>query len=590
MNVLRVFTIALVSIMLLAVTVSCGGDDDSSDAGSSAGQASQASPSKSSPSKAASTKATPKPEAKKADQPKATQKSMGDLRVAITALSHESNLHWVGTSDSLIGSRPAAEYLLDVDPNKGVEVPMLATSWDMSADAKTWTFNIREDVPFHYGYGNVTSEDVKLSLEMVRAEDAIQSNTSYWRGIIDSVDLPDDQTLQINLKYGDPDLYWTIAANGEVMIMSSAQWDGGAGKDAFEEKPAYTGGYQYVDRELGNWIQFEKVPYDHWRQNPDFDGLKMHLVPEDFTRLAMILADEVDISSVSRALHPEVKEAGMVIVPGNFPSISANAMFGGQYYLEPDTLDQSIPWANLETGKLVREAMNRAINREEIIDTLFSGVGEPMPVVAHHQTKPGFDDRWLEKQASGKTLYEERYGYDPEKSRELLAQAGYPDGFEMTFHTFPQSGFPETRDLADAFQLYFEDIGIKVNLVENPSLAGVREHYKGRTADFMWIFRGGARLPANDTRVFYAKEGIVHVYESEEIEKNYADYKASVDPEERSRLIAAVGDEIFEEYARIPIAWFFFDVAVNPDRVAEYNFPGNITGIITHLDSVKAAR
>ena len=581
MNFFRFLTLALVFGMVLSVSVSCGGgDEDSSDAGPAATQ----------PPQASSSKATPKPETKKVEKPKATQKSMGDLRVAITALSHESNFHWVGTFDSLIGARPAAEYLLDVDPLKGVEVPMLATSWKMSADAKTWTFNIREDVPFHFGYGNVTSKDVELALELVRGEDAIQSNTSYWRNIIDSVHLPDDHTIELNLTNGDPDLYWAIAANGEIMIPSTKQWDGGAGRDAFDEKPAYTGPYQYVDRVLGNWIQFEKVPYDHWRVDTDFDGLKMHLVPEDFTRLAMILAGEVDISSVSRALHPEVREAGMVIIPGNFPSISANAMFGGQYYLTPETLDESIPWANLKTGKLVREAMNRAINREEIIDVLFSGVGEPMPVVAHHQTKPGFDDRWLEKQPSGKTLYDERYGYDPEKARELLAQAGYPDGFEMTFHTFPQSGFPETRDLADSFQLYFEDIGIKVNLVENPSLAGVREHYKGRTSDFMWIFRGGSRLPANDVRIFYAKEGIVHVYESDEIEKNYAAFKQSVDPEERDRLMTAVGEEIFEEYARIPIAWFFFDVAVDPKRVAAYDFPGTITGIITHLDSVKAAR
>ena len=54
--------------------------------------------------------------------------------------------------------------------------------------------------------------------------------------------------------------------------------------------------------------------------------------------------------------------------------------------------------------------------------------------------------------------------------------------------------------------------------------------------------------------------------------------------------MTAVGDEIFEEYARIPIAWFFFDVAVDPKRVAAYDFPGTVTGIITHLDSVKAAR
>jgi len=582
MNFFRFLTLALVFVMVLAVTVSCGGgDEDSPDGVADATQ----------PSQASSSEATPKPVTKNVDKPpKTTKKSMGDLRVAITALSHESNFHWIGSSDSLIGARPAAEYLIDVDAETGVEVPMLATSWEMSPDAKTWTFNLRKDVEFHYGYGSMTSRDVELGLDLLRREDAIQTDTSYWRNVLESVHLPDDHTIELTLKYGDPDLYWPIAANGGVLIPSAKQWDGGAGIDAFEERPAYTGPYQYVDRELGNWIQFEKVPYDHWRVDTDFDGLKMHLVPEDFTRLAMILAGEVDISSVSKTLHPEVKEAGMVIIPGNFPSISANAMFGGQYYVNTEALDESVPWANLKTGKLVREAMNRAINREEIIDVLFKGVAEPMPVVAHHQTKPGWDDRWLEKQPSGKTLYQERYGYDPEKARELLAQAGYPDGFEMTFHTFPQSGFPETRDIADSFQLYFEDIGIKVNLVENPTLGGIREHYKGYSADFMWIFRGGARLPSNDVRVFYSTEGIVHVYESDEIEKNYGAFKESVDPVERARLIAAVGDEVFEEYARIPIAWFFFDVAVDPKRVAEYNYPGTITGIITHLDLVKANR
>ena len=238
MNFFRFLTLALVFVMVLSVSVSCGGgDEDSQDAGAAATQPSQ-------PSQASSSKATPKPETKKVEKPKAAQKSMGDLRVAITALSHESNFHWIGTFDSLIGMRPAAEYLLDVDPLEGVEVPMLATSWDMSADAKTWTFKIRKDVQFHFGYGNVTSKDVELALDLVRGEDAIQSNTSYWRNIIDSVQLPDDHTIELTLTNGDPDLYWAIAANGEIMIPSTKQWDGGAGRDAFDKKPAYTGPYQ----------------------------------------------------------------------------------------------------------------------------------------------------------------------------------------------------------------------------------------------------------------------------------------------------------------------------------------------------------
>ena len=136
----------------------------------------------------------------------------------------------------------------------------------------------------------------------------------------------------------------------------------------------------------------------------------------------------------------------------------------GQYYVSqvnwnPDTE----PWtAPGETGKLVREAMNRAINREQIINELFKGRGEPMYTTIFHDTLEGWNPRWKDE-------FDAKYGYDPELAKELLDQAGYPgdngqNRFSLEVYQSSLPGLPETIEVAQTVAQSFEDIGIDVKL------------------------------------------------------------------------------------------------------------------------------
>ena len=108
------------------------------------------------------------------------------------------------------------------------------------------------------------------------------------------------------------------------------------------------------------------------------------------------------------------------MVSSQLPAIQVAWSMGGLYLATPGSLDAQTPWADLR----VRQAMNRAIDREVLNTELFNGRGEFMPVLGFHPSLAGWDSEWVKG-------FPEMYGYNPELARELLAEAGYPDGFKF---------------------------------------------------------------------------------------------------------------------------------------------------------------
>ena len=116
---------------------------------------------------------------------------------------------------------------------------------------------------------------------------------------------------------------------------------------------------------------------------------------------------------------------------------------GGQYYTTPEIMGQD-PWVGEnETAAKVRQAMNKAINRKEINDELFGGVGEEIKVWGFHSTLPGWNPDWDAR-------WEEMYGYDPERAKELLAEAGYPNGFKVKVNLSTSTSVPEQIQVGEA--------------------------------------------------------------------------------------------------------------------------------------------
>ena len=153
--------------------------------------------------------------------PVSAQSSEETLIVAGAPPIHETTLPHLSTISSRLISRPIFEHLADVDPiTWDYTRPMLAERWEMSEDAKTWTFYLRQGVSFHDGWGELSAEDVKFSLELLLRQDAINSTASLWRQLIDRIEVVDPLTVRLVLTESNPDVLFELSSWREVQILS----------------------------------------------------------------------------------------------------------------------------------------------------------------------------------------------------------------------------------------------------------------------------------------------------------------------------------------------------------------------------------
>jgi ABC-type transport system substrate-binding protein len=227
-----------------------------------------------------------------------------------------------------------------------------------------------------------------------------------------------------------------------------------------------------------------------------------------------------------------------------------------------------------------------AINRKAIADNIMSGKAGPMLVTRIHPQAdaalwPGIWDTSWEKR------FNELYGYNPTKAKALLKEAGYDKGFEFNVYLYTLPGLPELVDIGQALALDWEAVGLKPKLVEI-DFPRVREQYRTKTIHGgIWGLRGSPNA-LNILRIFNkAKDSVVYAYEHPFIEERFAALDKVVDTAERARLLREIGEHKFSEFADMPLFWLHAEASVNPRYIAEYSFPGSITGFFTHLEYVK---
>ena len=496
----------------------------------------------------------------------------------------ESNLaSLMPTVDSQL--RPMFETLINTGVDGLSYVPQLAIKWEMRPDARAWTFQLREDIPFHFGYGEFTAKDVVHSWEVVTLEDAICSDTDTWKKLVastDDFDIVNDHEIVINLNQSEPDLDWHLSTKlGCMYMVSEAQWNE-EGRDAVLARPAGTGSYQFVERKLGASLLFERVEH-HWRQTPEFKQLLLAFVSEDATRLAMILTEEAHMVQLARDLQPEAVSRGKTVISASLAVRPAILFFGGQYYLTPDKIDPDLPFADVR----VREAMHRAINRQEIIDEIFYGQAKNGYFHYNVASEQGWDPSW-------ETRAPDLHSYDQERSMELLTDAGYPDGFEFTLYVTKWGSMPEWVPMLEALAIMWEDVGLTVNIVET-EYARVREEMRSKEVHGkMWGWPGGAARPPHlGYRVSYASSaeegGLVFAYESALIESVLDRLDQTVDGDEREQLQRQVGEELLVNYTSLPLFANAVQAVIDPEVVAEYTNPGVYYGY-SHLEYIVATR
>src|SRR5499426_2644873 len=262
------------------------------------------------------------------------------------------------------------DYLVGVTPDgQPSQQGGLASKWENSADHKRWTFHLRKGVKFHNGT-EMSSEDVKFSLQRAMGKRSTTGYAGPLRTLIQDIETPAPDRVVIVTK--DPTLiiptYLSRSLSTEGMVLPKKYIEAN-GDDAFARKPVGTGPYKFVEQVVGSHIKLTAVD-DHWRIGvPKYKHVTFKLVPEETTRVALLRRGEVDVADVSRERVKELEGEGF---PIHFRK--EDAILHGWWILGPDG------WVAPMKDKRVREAMNLAIDRAEIVQGVFAGHAEPAAI------------------------------------------------------------------------------------------------------------------------------------------------------------------------------------------------------------------
>lgn len=317
--------------------------------------------------------------------------------------------------------QPAVETLGRYNPD-GTIGPWLATDWELDPESKTITVHLREGVKFHDGT-DFNAEAVKWSVETVSKERGMDT--------FERVEAVDSHTVRFHLKK------WATGQLEDIMwiypITSPTAFEK-MGKDGVMFHPVGTGPFKFESYEPDQYVRYVRFE-NYWQEGlPYLDELEIRIIVDDNTALNAFLGREIDV---------------VVQLPGDlieqyldsteFDVVPLETTVGLEIRgLVANSLDENSPLADVN----VRKAISYAINREEIAQSLFKGLVIPTNQLAMEGTANYTPDL-------------EPFEYNPEKAKQLLAEAGYPDGFSTKL-----IGQPPEALFLQAVQGYLADVGI----------------------------------------------------------------------------------------------------------------------------------
>ena len=323
---------------------------------------------------------------------------------------------------------PVMETLLKADNQENV-LPGLAESWDISPDGKTITLHLRKNVKFHDGT-DFNAEAVKYNLE------AWDVTYAPYLTNVTSINVLDDYTVQLILKKFDSHLLLRFATGSVGMIASPAAMKKPTTPETMaQDHMVGTGPFKFVSWKRQDYVKFVKNP-DYWQPGkPYLDAIEFRFVVDYMTRQLSFKAGEAHYTG---ALYPvdahKLESEGYRIEPSELTFV---------WYFIPDGANPDSPFADLR----VREAVEYAIDRV----TIAQGIGEGYMAAAYQFAQPNapYYDTGLKERV-----------YNPDKARELLAAAGYPNGFDTKIITDVRV----KMDLVTAVRTYLKEVGINCDL------------------------------------------------------------------------------------------------------------------------------
>ena len=500
------------------------------------------------------------------------------LVIAMSPPTVESNLLW---QSGLGEPMPWMQTLVGNDPVTGkYDDSGLARSWEANDDYTEWTFHLHPEAAFHFNWGPVTAADVVHSYGLHTGPEATYTGAEHI--LAREVEAIDDHTVVFRFDEPKTDYAFEHAGRGRMVVYSKAQYDA-EGVEGYHSRPAGSGPFEFVERRPGEGTSFRRTE-NHWQgSDAGFAEIELRWVAEPSTKLAMTLAGEAHITDIPRELHEDATAAGKVVVASQNPAMHTSMSFAGLYMRTDDPAKRlDLPWADVR----IREAMNRAIDREQMIEILYGPNAEPLARYGMHPPHEGYVPE-LEAR------FEAEYGYDPARAKELLAEAGYPEAFPdpvVPILSTIAAGNSEWPTMAELIQVFFHEVGIEAEIREM-DMATWAAQSRGREAYYLGPIRNAPIRPSEIVlQTFYTTGGSPYGgYESDTIEALTAELERTLDPERRDRLAAEAFTYLFEQYSDMPMAARRAEVVVDPTVVGDWVFPGVTTNSLSHFELITPA-
>ena len=387
----------------------------------------------------------------------------------------------------------------------GSVVPGLAESWEISDDGTVYTFHLQEGVTFHDGT-TMDAEDVKFSLDRARAEDSANAQKALFAGIAE-VEVVDPLTVKVTLNEPDGNFLFNMAW-GDAVIVAPESVEG------IKQSPVGTGAFTFSEWVQGDKIVLEKNP-DYWGTPAKLDSATFKFISDPTAAFAAVMAEDVDVFTGFPA-------------PENLPQFEADPRFKvlvgsteGETILS--TNNKQPPFDNVK----VREALAHAIDRQAIIDGAMFGYGTPIGThfAPHH---PAYVD------LTGQSAY------DPELSRELLAEAGYADGFETTLHLPPPS---YARRGGEIIAAQLAEVGITAEIINVEWAQWLETVFRGKNYGLTIV----SHTEPMDIGI-YARPDYYFQYDNPDFQALMDELQRTTDPEKRTEMLQRAQKIIADDY------------------------------------------
>lgn len=305
--------------------------------------------------------------------------------------------------------------------------PGLATSWKW-IDPTTLELKLREGVKFSNGE-DFDAESAAYSIGLLLGSKAY----AMWTSDLAGAEAVDKYTVHLKTKRQTGLAIGALARGG---FMYPKKYHQEVGADKFGTAPIGTGPYKFREWQKGSQLIFDANP-GYWGGTPKLARIVWRIIPEEAARVAALQAGEVQlITNLSTASTGRIRgDSNLELV-----SIPGLRMFGSFFDMQIDHPVQN---------KLVRQALNYAVDKDALVK-LYGGDATVL------------QGQWLTPMVAGFNPNLKPYPYDPKKAKELLAQAGYANGFETTL-SYTIDRYPLDKEMGQAVSAYLEAVGIKVN-------------------------------------------------------------------------------------------------------------------------------